>query len=315
MTRSMVKFIHVDNFFDKDSVTTYTSLLNSMRFTKRKYGEEIENLNLIIPGLERVFSKVVGERVKITGDQSGVFRKPYHNMIHFEDFDSVDEWCFLSALEENTLNVWNHISDSSMGEVSKVDSSSLLQGYNFNYNNLFEWKIHTNMVMQPGDGIFIRPWMFHSLSDKLTQYFRLTADNKFRILVVGRSESSRKEIALNISKMLPDTSLIVSKEVREQEKDMDFSFDGKMRHSSRILDYARESSTTNVVIDMLCPFEEMREMISPDILIWVDDLININISSNPHIQFDRPRKYDLRITNLDNVYEIIFDAIRSKINN
>jgi hypothetical protein len=109
--------------------------------------------------------------------------------------------------------------------------------------------------------------------------------------------------------------LIVSKKVREQEKDMDFSFDGKMRHSSRILDYAREASTKNVVIDMLCPFEEMREMISPDILIWVDDSININTSAESYTQFDRPKKYDLRLTNLDNVYELIFDAIRSKINN
>lgn len=312
MYRSMVKLIHVGGFFKEGSIDHYINFLNCYPFVEKEFGFELENFNLIVPGLEAEFSKILSERVKIDQNRSGIFRRPHNNFIHFEGFDSLDEWCFISSLEKNTLNIWNHISDSSKGEVSDIDSSNALQGYNYNYRNIFEWNIHTNVMLQPNDGVFIRPWMFHSLNDGLVQYFRLVADNKFRILVTGPSNTSRKEVAKTIAQLIPNSKLLVSKNIREDAKDIDFSHSGLMRQADRMLDLARECVYDTVIIDMVCPLEEMREFLNPDVIIWVNDYQQVeNDEINRIIStFDPPKKYHLKINekiiNYDEVLETIY---------
>ena len=89
-------------------------------------------------------------------------------IIHFEAFDSLNEWCFVVALERTTFNLYHHVSGA----------KSALDGYKFNYRNLFEWDYDVNILLQPNQGIFFRPWLFHSLENGIIQYYKILTEEK-----------------------------------------------------------------------------------------------------------------------------------------
>lgn len=270
--RSMVKLIHADGFFPNNDAENLQKAAASLIYLETKNGLEVQNFNLIFPDSEIIFHKVLGERVIVDTEKSGVIRKPYHNLIHFEDFETTEEWCFMVALEPTTVNFWYHIDDSQkLGEWSKVNAKTALEGTNFNYKNLFEWKIHTNILLETNQCLFYRPWVFHSLEEGMIQYYRLLADKKIRILVMGLPGSKRASIAHKLNQIFESSSVLRSIDLRHQFKDLDFSVDGQMRHCYRILNSARNSKTDITFIDMVCPLPKMRQIINADAVIWVSD--------------------------------------------
>jgi len=126
---NVVKLIHADNFFPGDDANRLLMISRNLNYVEKQYGLEIDNFNLVFPGLDPVFSKVVGEEVTVDEPRSGIFRRPMNCIIHFEEFDSLDEWCFIVALEPTTFNLYNHLED---GPMSKVNARSALEGYKFN---------------------------------------------------------------------------------------------------------------------------------------------------------------------------------------
>lgn len=167
----MIKLLHADNFFDPNSLDTLTQVAYSLQFVPKEYGEEIDNFNLVPPDLDPIFSKLLGEEVTVIDELSGVFRKPVLN-IHFESFESGHDWVFLTALETTTFNLYNHIED-----YGKVNARSALEGYHWNYKNMFEWEVYTNIILEPNQGVIFKPWLFHSAVGGLTQIYRLTKKN------------------------------------------------------------------------------------------------------------------------------------------
>ena len=159
----MIKLIQADDFFPHDDVEKLRNLGNSLPKVEKEYGLEVENFNFIVPNLEPVFSNILGQPITIDKDRSGVFRKPMNCIIHFEGFDDPSEWCFMIALEPTTFNLYHHLSGA----------KTALEGYKFNYRNLFEWDYNTNILLKPNQGVFFRPWLFHSVEDGLVQYYRL----------------------------------------------------------------------------------------------------------------------------------------------
>jgi hypothetical protein len=111
------------------------------------------------------------------------------------------------------------------------------------------------------------------LYDGLVQYYRLIADKKYRILVMGSPSSSKASIARKIVDKIGDenSALLKSYDIRKQWKDLDFTVDGQMRHCYRILGLARGNPKPVTVIDMACPLPKMREILNPDIIVWVSD--------------------------------------------
>lgn len=269
--RSMVKLIHADDFFPAQDVVNLREMVKDFEFVQKEYGYELPNFNLIFPDIESILYHVLGERVTVDPERSGVIRKPFNNAIHFESFDSPNEWVFIVALEPTEINLWHHISDHTMGDLSPADSKSVFEGAKFNYRNLFEWKIQTNILLEPNQGLFIRPWMFHSLAEGMVQYYRLLADDKYRILVMGYPGSVKNEVTKKLSQYFENCSIINSMEERVKVKDMDFSIDGQMRHCYRLLKYARASTAPVTIINMACPLPKMREVLNPDFLVWVSD--------------------------------------------
>lgn len=294
--RAMVKLIHADGFYNEEDAKRFKYVVGGLSYTEKSYGYEIENFNMIQRGLEPIFSRVLGEKVIIDQNRSGLFRRP-KQFVHFEDFETLNEWCFVIALEKTTFNMFHHIKDG-IGENGEIDAKSALDGWEFNYRNLMEWNIETNIVLEENQGVFFRPWMFHSLDEgKLVQYYRLLADRSLRILVMGRPGQGKTEIAKKIHSSLPGSIYVNSEEERIKAKDIDYSIDGQSRHTYRVLEMVRKNRSDSIVIDMSCPLEDNRNILNPDVIIWVDK-DDATILPAWEEQFQAPNLYDFRLRSM-----------------
>ena len=151
----------VDGFYTKEDATNLSYVVGNLRYQNFDYGAEIDNFNVVAEDADELFSTVLGKNITVD-KQSGIFRLPEH-FIHFEGFDATNEWLFVVALENSTFNIYEH----------KTGIKTALEGYNFNYRNLFEWDLTVNYLLEPGQGVFFRPWLFHSFDMGLIQVFRL----------------------------------------------------------------------------------------------------------------------------------------------
>jgi hypothetical protein len=165
---SIAKLIHADNFFIPEEAEKLLVVGQHLPYVEKEYGMEVDQFNLTFPGLDPIFSKLVGEEVMVDEERSGIFRKPTNCVIHFESFDTLNEWCFIISLQKTTFNLYNHLE-----KFGVVNARSALDGYQWNYRNLFEWDYYTNILLEPNQGVIFRPWLFHSIEDGLVQYYRL----------------------------------------------------------------------------------------------------------------------------------------------
>ena len=158
---SILKTITIDGFYTQESASNIASAVFNLPYIPSDYGKEIQNFNLVPPDADELFSKVLNKKVKV-GIDSGTFRIP-ELTIHFESFENLNQWLFVVALQESTFNIFEH--------KSGVDSA--LGGYQFGYRNLLEWDLQVNYILKPGQGVFFRPWLFHSFNLGIVQAFRL----------------------------------------------------------------------------------------------------------------------------------------------
>lgn len=166
MIHPLVKIIAVDDFFNKEQATDLCQKTYYLQYVQKEFGEEIDQFNWVPADANRMFSEVLGTNMVVDEERSGIFRRS-GGFIHFEYFESVDQWVFAVALQTTTFNVYEHTSGV----------QNALREHRFNYRNLFEWNHRVNYELEPGHGILFRPWLFHSFSNGLTQVFRLTEKN------------------------------------------------------------------------------------------------------------------------------------------
>lgn len=159
---SMIKTMTIDGFYSKEEAQRLSLIADSLPFAQSEFGKEIENFNLTPENPNQLFSSVLNKNVELIEEQSGVFRRP-DLFIHFESCESPKEWMFVVALENSTFNIFEHQSGA----------KNALDGYNFKYRNLFEWDLTVNYLLEPGQGIFFRPWLFHTFDCGLIQTFKL----------------------------------------------------------------------------------------------------------------------------------------------
>ena len=129
---------------------------------------------------------------------------------------------------------------------------------------------------------------------------------------MGRPGQGKTEIAKKISESLPGSLYINSEEERVKAKDIDYSIDGQSRHTYRLLEIARKNRSDNIVIDMSCPLEDSREILNPDVIVWVDKE-NATVLPAWEEQFQAPSLYDFRIRRVeDETINEIIERVKTK---
>ena len=151
-----------DFYLPGEMATVKNVILPLMGWEKVRYGEKAQNFNLIPPNADETFTQILGIAVTVDQDNSGSFYKPEFE-IHFEPYSSPREWIFAVCVEDTFLNIFHH----------KTGAKSALQGCDFDYINFSEWDIATSHKFETGQGIFFRPWMFHSFIGGMLQFYRL----------------------------------------------------------------------------------------------------------------------------------------------
>lgn len=84
-------------------------------------------------------------------------------------------------------------------------------------------------------------------------------------------------------------------EIRRRFNDWDFSRDGRIRQSLRMLEFAMKSSGDYVICDFVAPLPEQRANFKADWTIWIDT-IDAGRYQDTNQAFVPPEVYDFRIT-------------------
>lgn len=162
MIHPLVKMITVDGFFKQEEASRLANIAYNLQYVDAEFGQIIPNFNMVPENANELFSKILGTKIEVDEENSGVFRKPRH-FIHFESFQNTNEWIFACALQQSTFDVYEHQS----GAITALD------GYQFGYRDLFQWDLKINYILSPGQGVLFRPWLFHSFDIGMIQIFRL----------------------------------------------------------------------------------------------------------------------------------------------
>ena len=96
---------------------------------------------------------------------------------------------------------------------------------------------------------------------------------KIKILVMGLSGSGKTTLSKELSKIL-DAELVNADDIRKRENDWDFSIEGRLRQSKRMInacDIALKNNK-NVIADFICPTKEIRKKFAADFTIWMDTI-------------------------------------------
>lgn len=162
MINSIVKLIAIDNFYSQEEAKRLSSITYNLQYEQAEFGSEVKNFNMVSPEFSGQLAELLNTNIKVDEDNSGIFRIP-DQFIHFEPFDSLNDWIFVVALQESIFNLYEH----------ETGTQNALENYKYNYRNLFEWKLITSHILQPGHGVLFRPWLFHSFDSGQIQIFRL----------------------------------------------------------------------------------------------------------------------------------------------
>lgn len=138
---------------------------------------------------------------------------------------------------------------------------------------------------------------------------------KQRILIMGLPGSGKTYMAEALKKyleqndytrdysaeVLPVTGLNATvtwfnaDDVRRKYNDWDFSKEGRIRQSLRMLEFALSSNTDYVICDFVAPIPEMRNNFKADWTIWMDTIEEGRFEDTNRM-FVPPEVYDFRIT-------------------
>ena len=161
MINHLVKTITVDEFYSEEQAKVISDITYNLSYQSTDLGEEIPNFNLVPPDMNEMISNILGTKMEVD-EESGSFRLP-KNFVHFEGFDSTNEWMFVVALQQSMFNIYEHVSGV----------NNALQEYKYNYRDMFQWDLMVSHILKPGQGVLFRPWLFHSFDSGQIQIFKL----------------------------------------------------------------------------------------------------------------------------------------------
>ena len=153
------------------------------------------------------------------------------------------------------------------------------------------------------------PVLYHYSGADLHVLFKMK-----RILIMGLPGAGKTTLAADLAaRLLFDRVLWLNADaVRERFDDWDFTPEGRLRQARRMRELAEEGIAKDrqfVVIDMVAPLKEMRDLIAPDMLVWMDTVQQSKFEDTNRM-FEPPEKYNIRITTFDyNVDDIVKELL------
>lgn len=90
-------------------------------------------------------------------------------------------------------------------------------------------------------------------------------------------------------------------EVRKEYNDWDFSREGRLRQSFRMLTLMNQSKADAVLLDLVAPLAVMRDVLDCDYVVWADTISEGRFTDTNQI-FNPPTKYNVRMTTKDCEY-------------
>lgn len=132
---------------------------------------------------------------------------------------------------------------------------------------------------------------------------------------MGLPGSGKTTLAVDLVNMLmPYAEWFNAGEVRSMHNDWDFSSEGRIRQSVRMRELAEQSNAKVVVCDFVAPLKEMREIFNPDVLIWMDTILEGRFEDTNSI-FSKPDYCDFHITEKNSKFwaDKIADFIKTKM--
>jgi adenylylsulfate kinase-like enzyme len=90
------------------------------------------------------------------------------------------------------------------------------------------------------------------------------------VLIMGLSGNGKTTFYNNIKETLKDHLYLNADEIRKSYSDWDFSISGRIRQAHRMKNLSEKTEESLIVIDMICPLKEMRSIIKPDIIFFIN---------------------------------------------
>ena len=124
----------------------------------------------------------------------------------------------------------------------------------------------------------------------------------YRILIMGLPGSGKTTLAKSLVDFLVSIGKTVewynADDIRKKYNDWDFSYEGRLRQSTRMKELAESAESEYVVCDFVAPMAETRTKFSPDYTIWLDTIKSSEYEDTNQI-FQPPQKYNFYIPTKD----------------
>jgi hypothetical protein len=171
VNRSVINYIHARDYFPKGEIEEFRPWIQDVKWLDTKFGKEIENVNLIFENIDIILGKMTGDLLEVDRKNSGTFRKTFHEVIHFEDFEDTNDWRFVTSVDENEFKTYIH-KGGFKSVLDYIKDESEEKPF-LDYSNPEEWEVETTIKMKPNDVLFYRPWVFHSFQEGILHYYKL----------------------------------------------------------------------------------------------------------------------------------------------
>lgn len=89
------------------------------------------------------------------------------------------------------------------------------------------------------------------------------------ILVIGKSGAGKSFFCRRLIDLI-DAGYFNNDSVRSQTQNADFSMAGRLLAAKNMRQLIDQSSARIKIVDMICPTKEMRAIISPDVIVFID---------------------------------------------
>lgn len=119
---------------------------------------------------------------------------------------------------------------------------------------------------------------------------------------MGLSGSGKSELAKELYSLFQSNEKssirLNGDEVRKANNDWDFSREGRIRQAERMSKLAKNNNSDYVIADFIAPTKEIRDIFSPDMLIWLDT-VRSSKYTNTDVVFQNPKNFTFKIKKKD----------------